>query len=87
MNKGYTQANRKADMAAKMVTKYKMNGVPTGKAGGMKYLENGKDSGKGKGMGFKEYGPGIESTKGMKSKQSNAKANFSNNYKQNGIEN
>lgn len=47
---GYTQADKKREMANKMTTKYQMYGP--GKQGGvgMKFRGNGKNSGRGKGQ-------------------------------------
>jgi hypothetical protein len=78
----YTQANKKREVAKKMGLT--MIGKDSGYGGGMKYKGNGKDSGEGGGMKTKLHGKGTTSGGGMKYKTSNPKANFSNNYTQNG---
>lgn len=77
MNHGYTQANKRKDMAAKMPMGLKMNGDTTGYGGGIKFSGKGKNSGPGGGMKPTEAAKGTETAgKGMKYKQSNKKANF-----------
>ena len=78
----YTQANKKREVAKKMGLT--MIGKDSGYGGGMKYKGTAKDSGKGGGMGVKLAGAGTIGGTGMKYKTSNPKANFSNNYTQNG---
>lgn len=80
----YSQSNKKGEMAAKMVTKYKMNGKTTGAGGGMKPRGTGKNSGKGGGMAYPETGKGTGKSGGMGYEQSNEKKSFSRNYTQNG---
>ncbi len=82
MNHGYTQSNKKASMAAKMVTKYTLNGP--GKTGGpgMKYKGNGK-----KGSSDKMKPRMTGSAKGslaQKPKLANGSAHFSTGYSQHG---
>ena len=83
MNQGYSQSNKKGEMAAKMVTKYKMGGDTTGYGGGMKYRGTGKNSGKGGGMKYQETGKDMGYARGMKPDQTNQKPSFSKNYTQN----
>jgi len=85
METGYTQANKKKEMASKMA---KMIGNKTSSAGGMKYTFNGKTSGKGGGMATKTIGKTTGSGKGMKEKQADTKGKFDshNIYSQKGME-
>lgn len=84
MNEGYSQSNKKGEMAAKMVTKYQMNGKATGAGGGMKPKMNGTNSGAGGGMKPTQQGKDTGYARGMKPDMSNKKHSFSSNYTQNG---
>ena len=84
MNKGYTQANKRKDMAAKMPMGLTMNGKDSGYGGGMKYQGNGKNSGKGGGMKVDMHGKNSGKSGGMNYPLSNKNASFSRNYTQNG---
>lgn len=92
MNDGYTQSNtKKKEIAKKMVMGETMHGKPVSKGkgmtmnmhgnGGEKYRQNGKEMEMTRGEHARENGNrGMEKTKGMKSKQSNTKGNFSNQF-------
>ncbi len=82
MNQGYSQSNKKGSMAAKMVTKYAMNGKTSGYGGGMKYEGNGKKDGHPGGMKPKMHGKDEGYAKGEKPTQVNKKYSFSKNYTQ-----
>lgn len=75
-------ANKKGEMAAKMVTKYEMNGKTTGYGGGMKYRGTGKNSGKGGGMNYPETGKNSGRGGGEKADMMNKKPSYSSNYTQ-----
>lgn len=82
----YTEANKKRDMANKMVTKYSMKGNPTGYAGGMKQDFHGKNSGKGGSMSYPMAANRNTATKGMKAPEANDSKSFTKKgiYTQNG---
>lgn len=84
LNPPYEQSNKKGSMAAKMVTKYKMNGDTSGYGGGMKYRGTGKKGDHKGGMKPKMHGKDEGYAKGMKPDMTNKKANFSHNYRQAG---
>lgn len=86
-NPPYDMANKKGDMAAKMVTKYKMNGKTTGYGGGMKYHGEGKEDGHKGGMKPKMHGKDEGYAKGQKPDMTNKKYSFSKNYTQANKEN
>lgn len=82
----YTEANKKREMANKMVTKYSMKGKPTGYAGGMKQDFHGKNSGKGGSMSYPMAGKRETATKGQKAPEASEHRDFSRKgiYDQNG---
>ncbi len=94
MNDGYTQANKKKEMAKKMAMGLTMNGgqshfkdttMNARGNGGEKYKQNGVNSGKGGGEKYPEHGSGSGYAKGERpigSKTNPKQGNW--NYTQNG---
>lgn len=84
MNQGYTQSNKRKDMAAKMPMGLTMNGRSTGYGGGMRFTGIGVNSGQGGGMRAVMNGTNTGKAGGQNYPLSNKNASFSRNYTQSG---